>query len=356
MSHGNICDLLGSRFPIIQAPMAGVQDSALAIAVCEAGGLGSLPCGMLSIEQMVNEIKVIKSATANRFNLNFFCHQMQPYAEKQHRVWQECLELYAQELGVKFELSPGTASRVPFNHDIADALEPFKPEVLSFHFGLPNDALLARIKSWGAKILSSATTVNEALWLASKGVDAIIAQGLEAGGHRGMFLSDDLSTQMGMSALVPQIANSVAVPVIAAGGIADSRGVQAALQLGASAVQVGTAYLLCTEAKTSRLHRLAIKSNRAEHTAVTNLFSGKPARGIVNRVMKDLGYMNALAPVFPYASIEMTQLRVYAERQGIDDFSPLWCGQNVLGCKEISAKELTLMLCHQASGIFKSAF
>ncbi|MFT5790463.1 MAG: nitronate monooxygenase [Shewanella sp.] len=344
MRSGNIKRLFETDFPIIQSPMAGVQDSTLTIAVCKAGGLGSLPCGMLSIDKVVSEIKVIKEATDKPYNLNFFCHDMPDYDEKQQSKWQAQLNPYFTELGVECESLPNSATRIPFNHDVADAIESFNPEFISFHFGLPNRALLARVKSWGTKVVSSATTIEEALWLESKGVDGIIAQGFEAGGHRGMFLSDDVSTQVGMSALVPQIVNKVKVPVIAAGGIGDSKGVQAALFLGADAVQIGTTYLLCTEAKTSQLHRSALKHSKSQHTAITNVFSGRPARGIVNRVMKELGYINSFAPAFPYASIEMAQLRGHFEKLGSDSFSPLWSGQNTFGCKEISATELTLLL------------
>jgi len=161
--------------------------------------------------------------------------------------------------------------------------------VVSFHFGLPSAELLALVKTGGSKILSSATTVDEAQWLEAHGADAIIAQGLEAGGHRGNFLSDDLTIQVGTLALVPQIVQKVRIPVIAAGGIADSKGVAAAMTLGAAGVQVGTAYLLCAEATTSAVHRAALKSEAARHTALTNLFTGRPARGIVNRIMRELG-------------------------------------------------------------------
>ncbi|MGF1736828.1 NAD(P)H-dependent flavin oxidoreductase [Photobacterium satsumensis] len=337
-------DLFGTVLPIIQSPMAGVQDSTLAIAVSEAGGLGSLPCGMLNIDQIVSEIKTIKSATKNPFNLNFFCHDMSPYNQSRHAKWQQRLQPYFSELGAECMSQPNGASRVPFNHDIADAIEPFTPPVISFHFGLPDKDLLERIKRWGTTVISSATTVEEAIWLESNGVDAVIAQGIEAGGHRGMFLSADLSTQMGLFVLVPQIASKINVPVIAAGGIADSKGVQAVLKLGADYVQIGTAFLLCTETKTSQIHRSALKGAGSQHTAVTNIFSGRPARGIVNRAIKELGCINNAAPDFPYASIEMTQLRTQFEKRGSGDFSPLWSGQNTSGCKEISAKELTLSL------------
>ena len=212
---------------------------------------------------------------------------------------------------------------------------------MSFHFGLPAPSLLARVKALGAKILASATTVDEARWLESQGVDAVIAQGLEAGGHRGLFLSDDLTTQVGTFALLPQIVRAVKVPVLAAGGIADARGVAAALKLGAAGVQVGTAYLLCPEATTSAVHRAALKSERARHTALTNLFSGGPARGIMNRLMWDLGPLSKLAPAFPLAAAAVAPLRAKAEAQGRGDFSTLWAGQNAAGCKEIPAADLT---------------
>lgn len=336
----NYKELLGTDLPIIQAPMAGVQGSALAIAVSEAGGLGSLPCGMLNTEKIISEIELIKASTHAPYNLNFFCHETSPYDENRQTIWRNTLKPFFTELGAEMDVSAGS-NRVPFSHDIADAIEPFSPEFISFHFGLPDKDLLQRVKSWGTKVVSSATNLEEAVWLESRGVHGIIAQGLEAGGHRGMFLSDNVSTQIGLISLVSQVVNRVNVPVIAAGGISDHKGVNACLQLGACAVQVGTSYLLCTEAETSELHKQAIKSDKASHTALTNIFSGKPARGIVNRAMDELGYMSALAPEFPYASIEMSQLRHRAEKQGMDGFSPLWCGQNTQGCREVSAKQLT---------------
>jgi nitronate monooxygenase len=213
--------------------------------------------------------------------------------------------------------------------------------VVSFHFGLPSADLAARVRSWGSKILSSATTVEEALWLESQGVDVIIAQGVEAGGHRGMFLSDDLTTQMGTFALLPQVVKAVRIPVIAAGGIADAGGVAAALAQGAAGVQIGTAYLLCPEATTSLLHRAALKGPTARHTALTNLFTGRPARGIVNRLMRELGPMSAGVPDFPLATNAIAPLRAAAESRGSSDFSPLWSGQNASGCKEVPAAQLT---------------
>jgi nitronate monooxygenase len=245
-------DFLGIELAIIQAPMAGVQDSALAIAVSNSGGLGSLPCAMLSAEQMRTELAALKAGTKRPFNANFFCRTPPvPNAERE-AIWRKTLEPYYRELGLDQHSLVAAPQRASFTTEAADILEDFRPPVVSFHFGLPSPDLLARLQSWGAKILSSATTVEEALWLEAHGVDAIIAQGVEAGGHRGHFLSDDLTRQLGTFALLPQIVQAVNVPVIAAGGIADARGVAAARSLGAAGVQPGTAYLLCPEATTSR--------------------------------------------------------------------------------------------------------
>ena len=333
--------LLGIELPIIQAPMAGVQGSALAVAVCNAGGLGSLPCAMLSSDAMRNELTAIKAQTSKPFNVNFFCHAPPPPSAEREAVWRAALAPYYKEHGIDVDTIPVGPGRTPFSSEAADLLGEFKPAVVSFHFGLPSAALLARVKGWGSKIFSSATTVEEGRWLEAHGVDAIIAQGLEAGGHRAIFLSDDLSSQVGTIALLPQMVRAVKLPVIAAGGIADARGVAAAMALGAAGVQIGTAYLLCPEATTSAVHRAALRSEAACHTALTNLFTGRPARGIVNRIMKELGPISTAAPAFPLATAAIAPLRAKAESRGSGDFSPLWSGQNATGCKEISAAQLT---------------
>jgi nitronate monooxygenase len=334
---------LGVRLPIIQAPMAGFQDSALAIAVAKTGALGSLPCASLAIETLRSELAALREATRQPVNLNFFCHTPpQPDPEREAR-WRALLLPYYEENGIDPHAIAAAAGRRPFSAEVADAIEPFKPAVVSFHFGLPAPPLLARVRSWGARILSSATTVAEARWLEAHGVDAIIAQGLEAGGHRGFFLSDDLTIQLGTMALLPQIVRAVSVPVIAAGGIADAAGVAGAMAMGASAVQVGTAYLLCPEARVSIAHRSALKEAEVQ-TALTNLFSGGAARGIVNRIMRDLGALSDAAPAFPLAAGAIAPLRAEAERRGSGEFSPLWCGQNATGCREIPAAELTAAL------------
>lgn len=335
---------LGTALPLIQAPMAGVQGHALAAAVCHAGGLGSIPAAMLSLDALRTELTQLTALTDKPYNVNFFCHTPPTPDPARESAWQQALRPYYDELELSLaDIAPGPG-RAPFSDEVANVVEAFKPAVVSFHFGLPAAALLARVKRWGSLVLASATTVDEALWLQAHGADAIIAQGLEAGGHRGIFLSDDLSTQVGTMALLPQIVQAVTVPVIAAGGIADAGGVAAAMALGASAVQVGTAYMCCPESTTSVLHRAVLQSTAARHTALTTLFTGRPARGIMNRLMRELGPLSPTAPAFPLATGAIAPLRARAERQGSTDFSPLWSGQNASQCRNVPAAELTRAL------------
>lgn len=321
--------------------MAGVQGSALTIAVCNAGGLGSLPCALLSPAAIRDELQRIAAQTTRPYNVNFFCHKPPAPDAAREAAWRAVLAAYFRELDLDLDAIPSGPARTPFDEEAAEVLAGFEPPVVSFHFGLPSPSLLARVRAWGAKILSSATTVDEAQWLEAHGADAIIAQGLEAGGHRGMFLSAELTTQVGTMALVPQVAAAVKVPVVAAGGIVDATSVAAAMAVGAAGVQVGTAYLLCREATTSAVHRAALQSDAARHTAITNVFTGRPARGIVNRIIRELGPISPAAPEFPLAAAAIAPLRAKAERLGRDDFSPLWSGENASGCKEIAAADLT---------------
>ena len=352
----------GIELPIIQAPMAGIQTSAMAIAVTRAGGLGSIPAAMLTTEGLRAELVAFDQAFDDApsstqvgtgassspmrrpLNVNFFCHTPPVPSDEREAAWRAALAPYYAEFGLDVNAVPAGPGRAPFSPEVADVLEAFKPSVVSFHFGLPSRELLQRVRSWGSFIVSSATTVDEARWLEAQGVDAVIAQGLEAGGHRGIFLNDDLSTQVGTFALLPQIVRAVSVPVIAAGGIADAQGVQAALSLGAAAVQLGTAYMLCPEALTSAVHRQALQSEAARHTALTTLFTGRPARGIVNRLMRELGPLNPAAQAFPLGTAAIAPLRAHAEKNGSGDFSPLWSGQNPSGCLAIPAGELTRRL------------
>jgi len=339
---------LGLDLPLIQAPMAGVQGAAMAVAVSGAGALGSLPGAAMSPQALRDAVAELRRAARSTVNLNFFCHAVPAADPAREAAWREALVPYYEELGLSFSAIVNGPGRLPFSDEAADAVEALRPEVVSFHFGLPPAPLLARVRRTGAQVWSSATTVAEAQWLAAHGVDAIIAQGVEAGGHRGVFLPEggpfDLGRQLRMTALLTGILEVVRVPVIAAGGIVDAAGVAAALRLGASAAQVGTAFLLCTEATTSAVHRAVLQGEAARHSALTNLFTGRPARGIVNRLMRELGPMSASAPAFPLAVNALAPLRAAAEQAGRGDFSPLWAGQDVSGCLAIPAAELVKRL------------
>lgn len=337
-------DDLGLKAPIWQAPMAGSQHHALAAAVSQAHGLGALPAAMLTPDVLREHMAAVRAQTDRPFQVNFFCHEPPAADARALAAWSQALGPYYREWGLDEKAVPQGAGRTPFGDEMADVLEAHPPAVVSFHFGLPSAHLLARVKAMGCRVVSSATTVAEAQWLEQHGVDGIVAQGLEAGGHRGMFLSDDLSTQQGLMALLPQVVAAVKVPVIAAGGIVTGAGVRAARALGASAVQVGTAFLLTPESTTSKVHRAALAQARGEQTALTRLFSGRPARGLMNRLMRELGPMSDVAPAFPLATAGLAPLRAAAEAQGSGDFSPLWAGQHVSAARAAKAAEITAEL------------
>ena len=330
-----------TELPIVQAPMAGSQGPKLCIAVCEAGGLGSIPCAMLTPDVLRAQISEIRAATKAPFNVNFFAHTPPTPDAARESAWIERLSAYYAEFGLDPAEGAKGPGRAPFDAAMCAVIEEMRPPVVSFHFGLPDETLVARVKNAGAKIWSSATTVAEARWLEARGVDAVIAQGREAGGHRGMFLTNDIDAQPGLFALLPQVVDAVKVPVVAAGGIADGRGVAAALMLGASAAQIGTAYLLSPQASTSAVHRAALKAGRDDTTRLTNLFTGRPARGHLNRYLREQGPMNAAAPAFPLATGAITPLRNHAEKLGSGEFSPLWSGEAAPLAQEQDAGEFT---------------
>jgi nitronate monooxygenase len=343
-----ILDLFRIELPILQAPMAGPGFGDMAVAVSEAGGLGALPTATFSLDQARGELAAIRRQTGKPINLNFFCHRPPPVDPAREEAWRDRLAPYYRELGIDPAAPIPSAGRAPFDDALCALVEEYRPEVVSFHFGLPEPALLARVRAAGAAIVSSATTVAEAAWLEAHGCDAIIAQGAEAGGHRGSFLDDDpvaaCATQPGTMALVPQVVDAVKVPVIAAGGIADARGIVAAFALGAAAVQLGTAYLFCPEARISAPHRAALRGARDNHTALTNVFTGRPARGIVNRAMRELGPLSPDAPAFPRAAAGLAPLKAAAEPRGSGDFGSLWSGQAARLGREMPAGELTRTL------------
>jgi nitronate monooxygenase len=343
-----LIELFKIELPIVQAPMAGAIDWELIAAAAEAGALGSLPCAMLNAQQIREQMGKIRAHTKKPVNLNFFCHSPPVPSNARETRWRERLEPYYRELAIDPAAPVPSSNRTAFDSAMCDVVEETKPEVVSFHFGLPEPGLLRRLKSTGCLVMGSATTAAEARWLEARGVDAVIAQGNEAGGHRGIFLSDDIATQPGTFALVPQIVDAVTVPVIATGAVTDGRGIAAAFALGAAGVQVGTAYLWCPEAKISALHRAALKSARDDATALTNLMTGRPARGIINRLMREIGPMSEVAPEFPLAAGALAPLRAKAEAQGSGDFSPMWAGQAASLGRAMPAGELTKTLAAEA--------
>jgi nitronate monooxygenase len=322
--------------------MAGAQDHELAIAVAGAGGLGSIPCAMLDAEAIQRQVGLFRAAaTASPLNLNFFCHPpLAPDAEREAR-WRALLRPYYLEAELDGGLIGPAPVRASFDDRLCSVVESLRPEVVSFHFGLPSADLLARVRATGAVIMCSATSVAEARHLESQGCDLVIAQGAEAGGHRGTFLDADISAQAGTLALVPQVVDAVHVPVIAAGGITDARGIAAALALGACGVQMGTTYLRCPEAKITTMHRRALASATDTSTRITALYTGRPARGLETRLMRELRPREGELPPFPWAAGALAPLRALFERKGSVDFSPLWAGQAAALARELPAGELT---------------
>jgi nitronate monooxygenase len=335
---------LPSIIPLIQAPMAGAQGPELAIAVCRAGGLGSLPAAMLTPDHLREQIGAVRGETNAPYNVNFFCHaEPAPNPETEAR-WRNRLAPYYTEAGIDPSGVAAAPARAPFGEAMCAVVEEMRPAVVSFHFGLPPAQLLSRVKTAGAIILASATTVAEARWLEQRGVDAIIAQGREAGGHRGMFLSDDIDGQPGLISLLPQVRDAVRLPVVAAGGISDGRGIAAAFALGADAVQIGTAYLRTPQATISPIHRAALASAREDAPRLTNVFTGRPARGLINRFVSEVGPMARDAPQFPLAAGAAAPLRTAGEKRGSGDFSPLWAGESAALAREESAEAMTRRL------------
>ncbi|MBR0796194.1 nitronate monooxygenase [Bradyrhizobium jicamae] len=339
-----LIDLFKTEFPIVLAPMAGVMDAELVIAVAQGGGLGSLPCAMLSAEKAREQVNIIRQRVKAPVNLNFFCHKAVDADPAHEAKWRQRLAPYYREYGLDPDAPVNAANRAPFDAAFCAVVEELKPEIVSFHFGLPEQKLFERVKASGAIVMASATTVKESIWLEENGADVIIAQGAEAGGHRGMFLTETIAEQPGTFALVPQVVDAVKVPVVAAGGIADGRGIAAAFALGASAVQIGTAYLRCPESRVTPAARAMLARASDESTVITNVMTGRPARGVANRVMREVGPVAPDAPAFPHAATALGPLKAAAEKQGRVDFSNLWAGQAVRMGREMPAAELTRAL------------
>jgi nitronate monooxygenase len=339
-----LLDLFKIDVPIVQAPMAGAMDADLVIAACEGGALGSLPCAMLSVDKAREQVSIIRQRVSAPVNMNFFCHTAVEADPAREAGWRKRLTDYYKELGLDPGMDIQAANRAPFDAAMCELVEELKPEVVSFHFGLPDKALLKRVKTAGSIVIASATIVKEAVWLEQNGADAIIAQGAEAGGHRGMFLTESIAGQPGTMSLVPQVVDAVRIPVIAAGGIADGRGIAAAFALGAVGVQIGTAYLQTPESRVSAPGRAALAAAADDSTVITNVMTGRPARGVVNRVMREIGPVSPDAPAFPHAATALAPLKAAAEKLGRTDFTNLWAGQSAALSRPTGAAELTRAL------------
>ena len=343
-----LLDLFKIEIPIIQAPMAGAQDWQLAAEVTAAGGLGSIPCAMLTAHTLREQMANFRARTKGPVNVNFFTHTPPELNNAREARWRDRLTPYYEELRIDPAAPIPSSNRAPFDDAFCAVIEETRPEVVSFHFGLPAPPLLDRVKRMGAVVLSSATTAAEARWLEAHGADVVIAQGYEAGGHRGMFLTENIAAQVGTFALVPQVVDAVKVPVVATGAVADARGIAAAFALGAAGVQIGTSYLHTPESKISTPHRAALRAASDDGTALTNLMTGRPARGLYNRLMRDIGPISDVAPAFPLSAGAIAPLRAKAEAQGSGDFSPLWSGQAAALGRAEPAGEVTRRLAAEA--------
>jgi nitronate monooxygenase len=349
-----LLDLLNLEIPIIQAPMAGSDSIALARGVSSTGALGSLACPLLSPDAVREAARALRDGMNRPFNLNFFCHAMEVPADAARERWKNSLRSHYERLGLDIDAVPESRLRLPFDEEMCAVVEEVRPAVVSFHFGLPAPHLVERLKARDMKILSSATSVREARWLQDRGCDAVIVQGFEAGGHRAMFLESDPASQVGLFALPPQVADAVSVPVIATGGIGDARGIAAAFALSASGVQLGTAYLFCPESKISPLYRRALEQIDDTGTALTNLFSGRPARGVLNRYLRESGPMSESALAFPHAATLVAPLRAASEKAGSPDYMQMWAGQAASLGSSMPADQLTRKLAADALRLMRA--
>lgn len=334
-----LLDLTGAAVPIVQAPMAGAGGVALAVAALRGGALGSLPCAILSPEQVAAQVAQVRAAASGPLNLNFFCHELDEDVDDM--AWRAVLAPFYRAEGVVPPDGPGTLRR-PFDAAMCTLIEQLRPAVVSFHFGLPAPALLARVKAV-AKVFGNATTIAEAQFLAAQGCEAVIAQGYEAGGHAGWFLEGH--RPLGTLALVRRIVAAIDVPVIAAGGIMDGQGIAAALALGAIGAQLGTAYLATPESSITPAHRKLLGGET--ETVFTNVLTGREARGFRTRLIDTLGPMSAQVPPFPHAATALAPLRGKAEAEGRGDYSPLWAGQGASLARVMPAEQLTRCLAEE---------
>ncbi|MEH6739107.1 MAG: nitronate monooxygenase [Sulfitobacter sp.] len=316
---------IGATIPLIQAPMAGAQDEKLAIAIAQKGGIGSIACARLELNEISTSARQFRDQSSGPLNLNFFCHAVAPRDAQREAVWQKELSRYYTENALGFDY-PTDVALYAIDAETVDIICAIKPEVVSFHFGMPPKDFVDRIRATGSKIIASATTLKEALYLEEQGCDAVIAQGCEAGGHQGVFLPTENTTPLPMIELVTRCVVALNIPIIAAGGIADDKTIRAAMQAGAIGVQIGTRFLKTPESTIPSRHRALLDGQGVQETAITNVFTGRPARGFVTKLVQELGPMNPNVQTFPLAISAITHLKTATK--GSDDFVAMWAGQN----------------------------
>jgi nitronate monooxygenase len=343
----SLLERIGFTLPIIQAPMAGTSTPAMAAAVTNAGALGSIGVGAVNAAGARAMIETLRGLTSGPFNVNVFCHQPATADESRERAWLDALKQIFQ----RFNAAPPPALTEIYTSFVADTamLELFletRPAVVSFHFGLPPHETIARLKSAGIVLLSSATTLDEAAQAVAAGVDAVIALGYEAGGHRGVFDPAAPDSQMGVFALTRLLVSRLAVPVIAAGGIMDGAGIAAALDLGAVAAQLGTAFIACPESSADSYHRAALFGPGAGHTEMTRVISGRPARCLPNKItaLKDAELKDLPAPDYPIAYDAGKALAQAAKAMGEGGYGAQWAGQGAPLARAMPAAELIATL------------
>jgi len=343
--------LLGVKYPVIQAPMAGATNADFVISVCEAGAVGSLGAAAIKPEKLEEAIRQIQARTDQPFNVNLFS----PIADKALPLLSSrpqiryLLERYHEELDLGEVLEP-TAMYGPFEEQL-DVLVRAAVPIISFHFGVTEE-IVRHAKSNSAIVMCTATSVLEAIDLERKGVDIVIAQGVEAGGHRGSYLNSYTDGLTGLIALLPQIKDSVKVPVVAAGGIMDARGIIASLALGASGVQMGTAFLGCDEAPVSRVWKDKLEETYPEQTRITDMISGRHARGVVNRLMSDLESTDESPLDYPAQYSVSRAVREYAHRDGDAELMVMWAGQGARLVKRMPVSDFVGQTMKDVIGFF----
>ena len=346
---------LGIEHPILQAPMAGgPTTTALVAAVSSAGGLGSLGAAYLSPEKLREQVREIRTLTDRPFNVNLFVPSAFEVDNEGIERANALLVPYREELGIQFPAIPSSSFEEDFDDQLEVVIEERVP-VFSFTFGSLSPEIVGRLKDGGAKVAGTATTVREGLRLEGDGVDIVVAQGSESGGHRGTFLGDFGDALIGTMALVPQMVDALAVPVVAAGGIMDGRGLAAALVLGAGAAQMGTAFLACEESGAHPEFKRAVLQAAEDETEVTRAFSGRPARGIKNRFLTEVGANEeALAP-FPVQNALTRDVRAAAQEQDRPEFMSLWAGQAARLARRAAAADLVRETVEEAEAVLAAA-